>query len=91
MREQLSEEALQDLAALLEIIDEQIALEPMRPKGFGITVSEYQRARRVGRLIAEDALQQLADAGTFECKKMRYSSGRGGLVYYKAGTWPPKD
>ena len=75
---------------LIEEISDRLKIDPIRPDDFGFTVAEFEHMNRVGHLRAEELLNDLAGTGVLECKYMRYKSGRGGLVYFKPGSWPPK-
>ena len=72
---------------LLNEISKDTSIDPIRPAGFGFTVAEFQRKNHIGRLRAEDLLDELVDVGALEKKLMRYKTGNEGMVYYKPGTW----
>ena len=76
---------------LLEEITERSDIEPIRPAGFGITYTEFARANYLGDRKAKEILTDLVASGALESRYMRYRSGRGGVIYYKPGAWPPKE
>lgn len=67
-------------ASLLEILD----VAPIRPKGFGITVQEVVREKRVKKTTALAILEEKVAKGFWAKKFMRCGNGgRGTDVYYK--------
>jgi len=74
---------------LLEEISDKLKIDPMRPDGFGFSAAEFERMNRIGHNRAEELLNDLLGTGILECKYMRYKSGKGGVIYFKPGSWPP--
>lgn len=66
-------------ASILEIIEKPI---PQRPKGFGITISEYAHVYHCSTKYARDILTKAVEDGVLQVEEMR--NGRiCGAVYSK--------
>ena len=68
--------------ALLEKINEMVVILPKRPKGFGVTVTEFIRDKDISEKKGRDLLNELVKSGKLKKKQMREGRSKP-MVYYE--------
>jgi len=67
---------------LMEYIDKQANIVPVRPVGFGVTCTEYAERHSIGFGAAQAILERLVKEGKLQKQEMKYNRHKG-QVYFK--------
>ena len=80
------------MSDLLEFINANAKVCPIRPSGFGVTSSEYResKGRQISLATAQRLLDELTVSGMLEKREM-LSSGRNRMVYARPDDWAKLD